>query len=87
MGRRYSGVMRTTIAVVGRVFVECTRAHFDDHLEVLSQAEQNVRSERIINFLKLDYRDESRRSYTAIEAEHRFLVRAAGLERGRLCVF
>lgn len=81
--------MRTAIAVVGRVFVQCIRGHFDDHLEVLSLAERHVRSERIIKFLKLDYRDGRRRSYAAIEAEHRFLVCAAGLERsfGRLCVF
>lgn len=81
--------MRTTIAVVGRVFVQCIRAHFDDHLEVLSRAERNVRIERIIKILKLDNRDGTRRSYATIETEHRFLICAAGLERsfGRLCVF
>lgn len=81
--------MRTTIAVVGRVSVQCIRAHFDDHPEVLSLAERNVRSERNIKFLKLDNRDERRRGCAAIEAEYRFLICAAGLERsfGRLCVF
>lgn len=81
--------MRTTIAVVGRVFVQCIRAHFDDHLEILSLAERNVRSERIIKFLKLDNRNERRRGCTAIKAEYQFLICAAGLERsfGRLCVF
>lgn len=81
--------MRTTIAVVGRVFVQRIRAHFDNHPEVLSLAERNVRSERIIKFLKLDNRDERSRSCAAIEAEYRFLICAAGLERsfGRLCVF
>lgn len=78
--------MRTTIAVVGRVFVQGIKAHFDDHPEVLSLVERNVRSERIIKFLKLDNRDERRRGWAAIEAEYRFLICAAGLERsfGRL---
>lgn len=79
--------MRTTIAVVGRVFVHCIRAHVDDHPEVLSLAERNVRSERIIKFLKLDNRNERRRrSGAVIEAEYQFLICAAGLERsfGRL---
>lgn len=86
MRRSYRGVMRTAVAVVGRVFVQCIRGHFDDRLEVLSLAE---RSERIIKFLKLDYCDGSKKSYATIEAEHPFLICAAGLERsfGRLCVF
>lgn len=81
--------MRTTIAVVGRVFVQCIMPHFDDHPEVLSLDERNVRSEHIIKFLKLDNRDERRGSCAVIKAEHRFLICAAGLERsfGRLCVF
>lgn len=81
--------MRTTIVVVGRVFVQCIRAHFDDDPEGLSLAERNVRSERIIKFLKLDNRNERGRSCAAIEAEYVFLICAAGLERsfGRLCVF
>src|SRR4051812_5663110 len=87
--RRYNGVMRIAIAVAGRVFVRWTRARFDDHLELLSLAGRNVPIERLIEFLKLDHRDESRRSWAAVEAEYRFLICAAGLERsfGRLCVF
>lgn len=81
--------MRTTIAVVGRVFVQGIMPHFDDHPEVLSLDERNVRSEHITKFLKLDNRDERRGSCAVIKAEHRFLICAAGLERsfGRLCVF
>ena len=81
--------MRTIIAVVGRVFVRCIGGHFDDHLEVLFLTGRNVRIEEIIKPLKLDYRDESRRSCLAIEAEHRFLISAACLERSfsRLRVF
>lgn len=88
MRHSYSGVMRTTVAVVGRVFVRCIRAHFDDHLEVLSLAERNVRIELIIKILGLDNRDETRRSYAAIEAEHLFFVCAAGQRSvGQLYVF
>lgn len=79
--------MRTTVAVVGRVFVQRIRAHFDDHLEVLSLAGRNVRSERMTEFLKLDNRDERRGSCAAIEAEHRFLIYDLERSFGRLCVF
>lgn len=48
MRRRYSGVMRASIAVAGCVFVHCIRAHFDHRREVLCQAERNVRIEPII---------------------------------------
>lgn len=85
----YNAVVRTTIAVVGRVFVQGTRIHFDDRLEALFQTERNVRSERIIKLFKLDYRNESGRSRLHIEAEHRFLIAAAdlGCSFSRLCSF
>ena len=67
-------MMRTIIAVVGRVFVRCIRDHFDDRLEVLFLTGRNVLIERLIKFLKLGYRDESGRNCLAIEAEDRFLI-------------
>lgn len=82
----YNAVVRTTIAVVGRVFVQDTRVHFDDRLKALFQTERNV---RIIKLFKLDYRNESGRSRLPIEAEHRFLIAAAdlGCSFSRLCSF
>lgn len=66
--------MRTIVAVAGRVFVQCMRDHFDDHLEVFFVTKRNVRIERITQFFKLDDRDESGRSCLAIEAEYQFLI-------------
>ena len=85
--RRYNAVMRSIIAVSGRVFVRCISDHLDDHPVVLFLTERNVRIEGIIKFFKLDDSDESGRRWLAIEAEHRFLIRAAslGCSFSRLC--
>lgn len=76
MGRRCNALMRTIIAMVSRMFVHYMRNRFDDRLEVIFPTERNV---RIMNFFMLNYRDESGRSWPAIEAERRFLICAANL--------
>lgn len=84
MRRSYNGMMRTIIAVVGRVFVQCIGGCFDDDIEVRVLIGRNVRIERIIVLFLLD-RDG--RSCLAIEVEHQFLIRAASFGRcfSRLC--
>lgn len=86
--RRYNGVMRTTIAVVVRVFVRCNRDHFGNRLEVRLLTGRNVLMERVIKFLRRDDRNESGWSCLAIEAEHLFLICTAchGCGFGRLRV-
>jgi len=86
MMRRYNRLMRAVVAVIVRVSVQCMR---DGLGEVLRLTMRNVRIERIIELFQLNDRDESRRSWSAIEAEHRSLVEAAGLHRsfGGVCVF
>ena len=78
--------MRAVVAVIVRVSVQCMR---DGLGEVLRLTMRNVRIERIIELFQLNDRDESRRSWSAIEAEHRSLLEAAGLQRsfGGVCVF
>lgn len=74
MGRRCNALMRTMIAVVGRMFVEGRRNRFDNRLEDIFPTERNV---RIMNVFRRNDRDESGRSCPAVEAEHRCLICAA----------
>lgn len=77
-------MMRTMIAVVGRVFVQCIGDRLDDDIEVRIVTGRNV---RIIELFWLNCRVESGGSCHAMEAEHQFLIRAAIFRRsfGRLC--
>lgn len=80
--------MRAVIAVIVRVSVQCMRDELGVEPEALFLTGRNVPIERIIELFNLNYRDERRRSWSAIEPEHRSLVCAADFERslGRVCV-
>ena len=88
MMRRYNGLMRAVIAVIVRVSVQCMRGDLDVESAAFFLTGRNGRIERMIELFNLIYRDERRRSWSAIEPEHRSLVCAAGFERslGRVCV-
>lgn len=85
MRRRYNGVMRIAIAVVGRVFVHSRRDYFEDHLDGLSPTVRNARIEPMIKLINLNDVDESGGSCLAIEAERRFA--RLGYSVSRLCGF
>lgn len=89
MMHRHNGLMRTAIAVIVRVSVQCMRDDVDVKPEAFFLTGRNVRTQRIIEFFKLTHRDRSSRGCAFIEAEHRSLVQAAGFERsfGRVCLF
>ncbi|MDD1521296.1 hypothetical protein DAA51_20335 [Bradyrhizobium sp. WBAH10] len=87
MMRRYSGVMRTVIAVVGRMFVQCIGEDFDEDIGGGHLTGLDGWIERNVDLARFSSDDESERSCVAIESEHPFLIGAAGLERSvsRLC--